>query len=129
MVLKTLILLACVVMASADFKIRNDCNKPVLVGEMTLDSYLNCNVRPKLIPKKGFVTIKPEDFSEIYFFAQGVAKIFNMKTHKCEPLGRWTVEHLIDDHAGYADEQCYTSMFHSRKYNLINADVRLCGCK
>jgi hypothetical protein len=128
MMFKAIVLLACVIAASADFKIHNDCNKPVLVGEMTLDSYLNCDVL-KTIPKKGSMTIKTEGFSEIYFFAQGVAKVLNTKTRKCGPINQWTVDKLVDDHAGYADAKCYTRVFHTKKYNLINSDVRLCGCK
>jgi hypothetical protein len=126
MMLKTFILLVCVSMASADFKIYNDCPKPVLVGQMTLDSYLNCNVRPKTIPKKGFVTIKTEDFSEIYFFARGAPKVLNTKTGECKPINQWTVDSLVKDHAGNADEKCYTPMFYMRTYNLIDADMRLC---
>ena len=128
MMLKTVLLLAFVSMANADFKIYNNCPKPVLVGQMTLDSYLNCNVRPTIIPKKGTLVVKSEDFSEIYFFARGVAKVFNTKSAKCEPITQWTVDRLVDDHAGFADEKCYSPMFHTRKYNLIVADVRLCGC-
>ena len=126
---KTIVLLACVVMANADFKIYNDCPNPVLVGQMTLDSYLNCNVRPKTIPKRGFMTIKTGDYNEIYFFARGVAKVLNTKTAKCEPINQWTVDSLVKDHAGFAEEKCHAPMFHTRKYNLIDADMRLCVCK
>ena len=110
------------------FTIYNGCVNSMKIGQMTLDTYLNCN-RPivKLLPKRSLI-VDTDEYSEVYFFANGQNKALNLKTKKCENINKWTVTSLVKDHAGFADEMCYTSTFNNHRYHKISADMKLCGC-
>jgi hypothetical protein len=115
------------VVDSRKFTLINNCKKTIQVGQMTLDSYLNCNLPIKNLPRLGKMIIDTTGFSEVYFFANGTRTALNLRTNAIERIDNWTVDGLVDDHAGYADDVCYTDKFYSMKYHMITDNMKLCG--
>lgn len=114
------------VVDSKKFIIINNCEKSVQVGQMTLDSYLNCNLPIVTLKTFDRMTIDTAGFGEVYFFANGTKTALNLRTNSIERVDDWTVDSLVYDHAGYADDACYTDEFYKMKYHMITDNMKLC---
>lgn len=115
------------VIESKKFIIINNCKKNIQVGQMTLDNYLNCNLPIVTLKRFGRTIVDTTDFGEVYFFANGTRTALNTRTNTIERIDEWTVDGLVKDHAGYADDTCYTDIFYNMKYHMITDNMKLCG--